>query len=226
MLLRTFFVLALMSLLAETIVHGASALAAATLHHRAISIARSQYAAAVASAQASVARSIAAGSSLSQIAFAPSAPACVLGAHTGCALTAQSSISFATPPPANGPCPQTSCVVYLQANDAVNEGAISIHVSTAVTAPNGVVLATHAGDATFRTFATPPYAALAGSTDASVSDVAGGRTGDDAGAAGPGDTLVRVEYLNAADSHAAPIPGNVWRAQTQNPAASLSSWER
>lgn len=227
MLLRVLFVLALISLLAETVVHGASALATVTLHHRATAIARTQYAAALASAQASIAQSIAANGVTAPITVVPAAPACVLSGNSGCALLAQSSIALATPaPPAAQTCPQTNCVVYMQANDAVDEGVVTVHVVTSVRAPDGTVLAAHTGDAAFRTFATAPYASLAGSTDASVNDVASGRTGYDGGTSGPGDTLVRVEYVNAANPNASPIPGNVWHAQTQNPATAAGSWER
>ncbi len=222
------FSIALIAVLAQTFVHGASALANAALHHRAVSIAHVQFKSAVASAQAAISQDIAAGKN-PELATMPSPmPTCVLAESNGCALSAQSAIAIATPaPPASGDCPNTDCTAYLQGNDAVAEGRIYVNVATTVAAPNGAVIATHAGAVAFRTFDTQPYATIAGSLDSTQSDIAAAHTGDDGGAAGgtTDGTLVHVQYLNASNPNAAPIPGDVWRAQRQNPAADAAAWE-
>lgn len=223
MLLRTMFLLALIALLAETAVHGASALATAALRTRAVAIAQAQFATAAQSAQSALAESIAEGKDPAHGTMPAPAPTCVLAAADGCALVAQSALAISTPAAeASGTCPDTNCTIYMQANDRVTEGRIAIAISTKVTNPGGTVLASRASMVVFRTFATPPYATLAGSLDGTLADLASGSTGDDGGAAG---TLVHVEYVNAVDPSASPIPANVWRPQVQNPAAAAEQWD-
>ncbi len=231
MLLRTIFLLGLISLLAETLVHGSAALANAALHQRASAAAQAQFSAAIASAQSTIARAISSGVDPASIGMPSPTPTCVSSITTGgCGLFAQSTIAIATPSPnLPGGCASTDCTVYFQGNDAVTEGRIAVTLSSNVTASSGAILASRTGTATFRTFATAPYVALVGALDSTLENVAQGQTGDDGGApersgVSPG-TQVNVEYVNALNPAATPIPGNVWRPQEEHPATAANTWD-
>jgi hypothetical protein len=60
MLLRTIFALALFAIIGETIVHGAGALAAHALHQRALQSSKTAFVTGIATAQASIAQTLAA----------------------------------------------------------------------------------------------------------------------------------------------------------------------
>ncbi|MDP9023969.1 MAG: hypothetical protein M3N13_01160 [Candidatus Eremiobacteraeota bacterium] len=231
MLLRTIFLLTFIAVLGETAVHGASALATATLHQRAVSAARVQTISAIAVAQATLSTALANHRDPAQVAFAVPQPVCVLATAQGCALLATSSLAAMPPPPESSTCPNTNCTVYIQSNDVAREGRIAVEVATNVAAPSGAILASRSGTVAFRTFTAPPYVTLASSLDSTLDDLASGRAGDDGGSAAalggtaPG-TLVHVEYVDASNPAASPIPGDVWHAQMQNPSRDASAWER
>ncbi|HEV7179793.1 MAG TPA: hypothetical protein VGN11_07975 [Candidatus Baltobacteraceae bacterium] len=229
MLLRTMFLLALVALLSETVVHGAAAVAAAALRHRAVTAAQIQFGTAVAAAQGALSSALAAGHDAQSAPMPAATRACVLLRSSTCMLVAQSAISVLPPAPnASSTCPNTNCTIYAQANDAVNEGRVTVSIATRVTSPTGTLLASRNAQVSFRTFDAPPYATLAGSVDSTLATIAASRTGDDGGtaatASNPG-TLVNIEYVDAAAPSATPVPGNVWRPQMQNPAAAAGSWD-
>ena len=136
---------------------------------------------------------------------------------------------LASPTPATFPtpstCPATNCTIYLQGNSAVAESRVAYHLTTAVTAGNGDVVLTRQGDIAFRIFATPPYAALVGSLDATLDGLENGGTGDNGGNASTAGTLISIEYVPSGAS-ASPIPGNVWRSQDQHRATVVPAWDR
>jgi len=208
-------------------VHGASALGTAALHRRAVAAARAQFAAAVQLEQSAIAQAVAASAD-PHVAPQPSpSPICALSRNGACELLTQSAIALTTPGPSAAPsaCPSTDCVIYLQANDTVAENRVTVSIASIVTAPEGSVLASRSGNVAFRTFNVPPYATLAGSLDATLDDIAANKTGDDGGASTGSTTLVNVEYRNALDPAATPIPANVWQPQTQHPATTASAWD-
>ena len=224
------FFVAMVGMLGETIVHGASALANAMLRHRAAAIADAQFARAVESAQGAIAGAVSAGSDASKATMPSPRPTCVLATDSACAMETASTLAVATPAPRMpGGCPQTDCTAYLQNNAVVREGRIAVDIATSVSASSGAVLANRQERVSFRTFAAPPYATLAGTLDRTVDAIAPGGVGDDGGAPGSANgndsTLVRVEYVNAAHPTAAPIPGNVWRADLQNPGNAPAPWD-
>ena len=227
MLLRAMFLLALISLLGETIVHGAGALAQSSLRFRALSAARTEIAAAISNEQASIAQAIASKTDPRSVPLPSPEPTCVFSDGANCSIQAQAQLSLASAEPSATPsaCPEASCTIYLQGNDNVAEGRLAVNVFANVTASDGTVLASRSATVTFRTFNTAPYATLAGSLDATLDDIARGENGDDGGATNGSATLVNVEYLNASDPSATPIPGNVWRPQDQHPAAAANQWD-
>jgi len=217
MLLRTMFLLVLIAALAETVVHGAAALARTSLEQTELSAMRAAFVAAVASAQDAAAN---------RTAPAPFAT-CYVASGTQCDVAVTATIASSTPSAQVTPsvCPHTNCTIYLQNNSAVAESRVAYHLVMTVRAGNGDVLASRATNVAFRTFAAPPYATLVGSLDGTLDAIANGGTGDDGGNAGAAGTLINVEYVSSGAS-ASPIPGNVWRSQDQHPASVVPAWDR
>ena len=213
MLLRTLFLLALLAVIGETIVHGAASLAQVGLRQRALDTARAAFVSGVHTAQsAAVARRV------------PSPTAtCAFADANGCEINVQTT--FATPTPASAPtpaaCPGTACTVVLQANSAVGEARATYVISSVVSAASGATLAARTGTVSFRTFATAPYASIVGSTDGTLDALMNAGTGDDAGAT---NTLITVEYDVSGGGGA--TAGNVWQPVVESPASAAPAWER
>ena len=220
MLLRTMFLLALVAVVAETILHGAAALAIAALHQRALDAARIAFASGVRSAQSTVAQAVEANPAATAFPIPSPSATCAYADAGGCELNVQTV--FATPTPAAplGACPQTDCTVVLQANSAVAEARASMLISTVVTAPGGATLASRSGVASFRTYAVPPYASLVGGLDATVDGLSNGGAADDAGSP---DSLITVQYAPSAGGTA--VPGNVWQSATEASATAAPAWD-
>jgi hypothetical protein len=205
------------AVLGETIVYAAAALARMTFHAREHAAVRSAFADAVRAAQTA-----AAGGPIPQ----PSTT-CAYSTNSGCAITVRMAISVPTPVPGSTPssCPNGDCTVYEQNNSHVAESRASYAITTQVLASNGDVLMTRGGIVAFRTFATPPYAALAGSLDATLDAIANGGVGDDGGSASnENSTLIHVEYQQSG-APATPVPADVWRALDEHPATAAPSWD-
>ncbi len=224
MLLRALFIVALVALVTESIVHAAAALADAALHVRAAAAARTAYLAAAASAQRAVAQEMRAGRDPSLAPVPAPVATCLLADADGCALTVVATIASPTPSPsaAPAPCGSSACAVLLQANSAVRESRIAFHLRAAVSGRDGVLLATREGDVHLRTFDSPPYVALAGALDGSLALRANG-TGDDGGVSAPSaTTLVTVEYRAPG---AVPLAGNVWQRRDEHAPAQAPAWD-
>jgi len=225
MLLRTLFIIALFAVLAETIVHGVHALAQIELRRSAAIAVHGEFESATTAVQRTLAAAIQAGGDPQNLAPAAPAPAatCILAAGSGCALKGRATIAFtAAPSPAATPCAKGACTVYMQNNDAVDEGRVSATISAEALAGNGAVLATRTAAVTFRTFRLAPYAALDGSLDGSLAQAG---VGDDGGAAPNGTapgSLIDVIYQNRVSKKS--IPANVWRSQVQNTGAAPEAW--
>jgi hypothetical protein len=213
MLLRTMFLVALLAVIAETIVHGAASLAHVALQQRAVDVARAAFVSGIKAAQGVAAQ----GGIPAPIAT------CAYADANGCAIDVQTT--FATPTPATAPapsaCPGTPCTVVMQANSSVSEGRAAYIISSMVSAANGTPLASRTGVVTFRTFATAPYASVVGSTDATLDALMNGGTADDGGAA---NSLITVEYDSSAGGSV--TSGNVWQPIVESPASAAPAWER
>jgi hypothetical protein len=223
MLLRTMFLIALIAVLAETIVHGAGVLAQAALRQRALDAARIAFVSGVRGAQAAVAQSIAANPQASTFPAPAPIATCAYADASGCAITVQTTFASPTPAPAATPsaCPDTACTIVLQNNSAVNESRAAFVISSVVSAAGGAPLAMRSGLVAFRTFATPPYASIVSGLDGTLDALVDGGTGDDGGNA---NTLITVEYDAAGGSTG--VPGNVWHAAIENPASTTPAWDR
>ena len=228
MLLRTLFIIALFAVVAETIVHGAHGLAQITLRRTAASGIQRQFESATTAVRQSLAAAVEAGGdpqNLSPVAPAPAAT-CILAAANGCAVDGRATISFtAAASPSATPCSSGTCTIYVQENDAVDEGRIRATIAAQALAPNGAVLASRSETVTFRTFRVAPYAALAGSLDGSLERLAGSSGGDDGGAAPNGTapgSLIDVLYENRATKKS--MPANVWRSQVERIDAVREPW--
>lgn len=223
MLLRTIFMLALIAIAGEAIVHAAGALARAALHQRALDAARTALAAAVSQAQATIALAVEANPGTAGVPLPAPTATCAYADANGCQLNVQTV--FATPTPAAAPapsaCPQTDCVVMLQGNTAVAEGRVTWLITTTVTASAGAQLATRSGIAAFRTYGVPPYASLAGGVDASIDALMTGGVADDAGSPA---SLITVQY--APSGGGTGRSGNVWQPVTQTSAMTAPAWQR
>jgi len=218
------FLLALLAVIGETILHAAASLSRAALHQRAVAVAQTQFSAAATEAQQTIALAIQGGADPSAIVpvMPSAAPACAMQNATGCALTAATSVTSASPMPSASGCPNTNCTIYTQNNDAVSEGRVVLAIVSTVTSPSGAVLAQRSGTIAVRTFRVPPYASMAGSLDAANGSAAS--TGDDGGAATGSATLVNAVYQNAVTGKL--LPGNVWQSQQQSPVAVTPPWDR
>jgi len=228
MLLRTLFIVVLFATVAETIVHGAGALAQISLRRAAASSVQRQFESATTAAQRTLATAIEAGAdpqTLKPVAPAPSAT-CVLAAATGCALEGSAVVAFANGvQPSPSPCPSGGCTIYVQDNDLVDEGRVQATIAAQAVAANGAVLASRSEMVSFRTFRVAPYAALAGSLDDSLQRLSGAGDGDDGGAVPNGTapgSLIDVVYENRATNKT--MPANVWHSQVQDPGATPVAW--
>ena len=127
--------------------------------------------------------------------------------------------------PSADACASGACTIYVQNNDAVDEGRVSATIAVQALAPNGAVLASRSQTVTFRTFRVAPYAALAGSLDGSLLRLAGAGDGDDGGAVPNGTapgSLIDVVYENRTTKKT--MPANVWRSQVQRSGTLPEAW--
>ena len=220
MLLRTLFLLALLAVLGETIVHGAASLAQAALRQRALDAARLAFVSGVRAAQASVAQSVAANPQASSFAAPAPIETCAYADANGCELNVQTHCEAQSAAPAPSSCPGTACTIVLQNNSAVSETRASFVIASVVSATSGATVASRSGIVAFRTFAAAPYASIVGGADATLDALFNGGAGDDAGAP---NTLINVEYdPNAGGASTA---GNVWQPAIESPASAAPAWD-
>lgn len=228
MLLRSLFAIALFATLAETIVHGAHALAQQTLRRTAASAVQREFEAATSAARVAISAAIEAGGDprdLTPVAPAPLAT-CVLASASGCALESSATVTFSSSPlPSASPCPSDGCTIYVQGNDEIEEGRVRASIAVRASATNGDVLAARDGQLAFRTLRVAPYAALAGTLDDSLQRLSGAGAGDDGGEVPQGTSpgsLIDVVYENRTTKKT--MPANVWRSQVQRPGAAPEAW--
>jgi hypothetical protein len=176
------------------------------------------------------------GTSYPAPAFTPIPAAC---ANASCTYKSTETIALtgSSAPTAGPSCNpmQSSCAPNVQANSYVAESRMTAVITVTITEAAGGTIAVRSGTAVLRTFDTPPYVAIAGSRDGTFDDVLPSHAvGDDGGeppatpnpctsaAAGVSDyTTVRVAYHNAVS--AACIDGSAW-ADSSYDAGSSSGW--
>ena len=222
MLLRTIFLLTLLAVLGETIVHGAASLAQAALAQRALDAARVAFVSGVRTAQTSIAQTLAANPQTSTFMAPAPIATCAYADTSGCEIEVQTTFAApsAAPAPSPSSCPSNACTIELQSNSAVSEARAAFVISSVVSAASGATLASRSGMIAFRTFATPPYASIVGGTDATLDALINGGAGDDAGAP---NTLISVEY--DAGGGGSGTAGNVWQAVIESPASAAPAWD-
>ncbi|HET9029731.1 MAG TPA: hypothetical protein VFN49_06095 [Candidatus Aquilonibacter sp.] len=216
MLIRAMLLVAFLAALGETIAFAAAGLARMSFHAKEAAAVRAAFAGAILQAQEAA---------ISGTLPTP-ATTCVLAGEQGCSIRIQTVIAVATPVPGTAPsaCPSTQCVVFEQNNSHVGESRANYSIAQYVLASNGDVMIHRAATVTFRTFAAPPYASLAGSIDETLDAVSARGTGDDAGNAdGSSSTLIHVEYRAAGTG--ARQSGDVWRGQSEHPATASAAWD-
>lgn len=141
-----------------------------------------------------------------------------------CAISGSATITWLRRDPATpAACGvDSACAANEQINPYVNEGRTVGRISVFVRSAGGTLLAQRDTELTLRTFAAPPYAAMAGSADGTFNAASPGPHGEDAGIAPltpnpcvfatPGqarDTVVRVAYENIQTGECR--DGSAWR---------------
>lgn len=170
-------------------------------------------------------------------AFTPIPAAC---ANTTCTYTTTATITLTQSAPATpGPAcdaSQTNCAPNVQTNTYIAESRLTALITVSVNNTSGISIATASRTLVLRTLDSPPYAALAGSRDDTFDDVldAAG-AGDDggappatpnpcaaSGAANVDDTAVRVEYRNRTTG--ACSDGSAWGDSSYTARSAPGGW--
>jgi len=169
--------------------------------------------------------------------FTPLAPMC---ANATCTYTAAETLALAqstepTPGPSCDPS-QSNCAVNVQTNAYVGESRLTALITVTLKDSAGSIVATRTGTSVLRTFEGPPYVAVAGSREDNFDETSSARTtGDDGGtaAATPNpcasanagaadDTSVRVAYRNV--KTAACTDGSTWGNASYTMSGSSDGW--
>jgi len=239
MLIRTFFMLAMICALATAMVHTTASLARADIHRRANIAADAAFAAAIFNFSLNAATAIASGSDPRTLPTItpPASPTCASTNTAGnCEFTATITTTSTTTQQV-GISPESSstcaplCAINAQENDAVSEGRIAAHIIVTITGGsgsngsigNGPLFATRNRYAIFRTIRILPYVTLIGIRDATTDTIStNSQEGDDTGM--PSLTTINVVYKNA--NTGASMPGNAWQSRAWNDAnAGIGNWE-
>ncbi len=131
---------------------------------------------------------------------------------------------------------QTNCAQNVQSNGYVAESRVTAAITVTVTDTGGVIVATRSGTLILRTFAAPPYVAVAGSREGTFDDIASSHTAGDDGGAPPAtpdpcasasagvadDTTVRVAYRNTGSG--ACMDASAWSNSSYSGSSSSSGW--
>jgi hypothetical protein len=223
MLAAVLFYVALIALVAATVLSAGLAMTRMTIARTSQSYLAAGYDRAVASLQETIAQAMQSGGSAHPMpVFTPLPPAC---ADAACTYRTQATIvllqSAASPGPSCDPA-ASNCAPNVQTNAYVGESRLTAAIAVNVEDRAGAVLASRSGKVVVRTMNVPPYAAVGGARDDAFDDVSASHAlGDDggvppatpnpcagAGTGVAGDTTVRVAYRNAV-SHAC-SDGNSW----------------
>jgi hypothetical protein len=170
--------------------------------------------------------------------FTPIPPAC---ANASCSYMTSETVALTGSPPATpGPscdASQTNCAFNVQINRYVSESRLTAAITVNVLDAKGYVVATRSGTLVLRTMETPPYVAVAGSRDGTFDDiVTAAAAGDDGGvppatpnpcmgtmAGAITDTAVRVEYRNR-QTPSFCTDGGAWADSSYSAHAGSTGW--
>lgn len=238
MLAGVIFYVALIALLATTILSAGLAMTRMTITRMAQPYLAAGYQRAIASAQETIARDMQSGGvPFPAPSFTPLPPAC---ANSTCSYTTTETIALTqSASPTTGPsCDpvQSNCASNVQTNAYVHESRLTAFIAVTVNDARGAVIATRSQTAILRTFDTPPYVAIAGSRESSFDDAARSRAQGDDGGTAPAtpnpcasasagvadDTSVRVAYRN--ERTAACSDGSSWADASYSSEAAGSGW--
>ncbi|GAC1657831.1 MAG: hypothetical protein NVS9B12_10150 [Vulcanimicrobiaceae bacterium] len=158
----------------------------------------------------------------------PIAPACISN-DSPCTMFVRQTLSApAQIPPANGTAcsaPATNCAMNLQ-KEAIAESRLGLQLSTELLDANMNPLLVRTHFLTVRTFAVPPYFALAGERDATMGDRGNAPEGEDAGlpgGAGRDSTQIRVVYHDITGKNA-DTERDAWVTQGWSSPNGLTGW--
>lgn len=223
MLAAALFYIALIALVAGTILSAGFAMTRATIVRMTQPYAAAGYQRAASALQTRIAAQIqSAGLAQPLPSFTPIPESC---ANSSCTYTTGATIVLQPVIATLGPAcdgAQTNCAANVQTNAYVGESRAAATIAVSVHDKSGVLVATRTATLLLRLLAAPPYVVAAGSRESGFDDAAATRTlGDDGGApaatpgpcasATPGvadDTTVRVAYKNAATN--ACTDGSAW----------------
>lgn len=236
MLAGVIFYVALIALIATTILSAGLAMTRMSITRMAQPFVAAGYQRALNSLQQTLAADMQSGGMpFPAPTFAPIGPSC---ANAACTYRTTETIAIAqTASPTAGPScdpAQTNCALDVQTNAYVGESRLEAVVTVTVSDAHGAVIATRSGTAVLRTFHAPPYVAIAGSGETAFDDAGSRAIGDDGGAApatpnpcastsagAADDTSVRVAYRN--EKTAACSDGSAW-GNTSYSSAAASGW--
>lgn len=238
MLAGALFYVALIALVAATILSAGLAMTRATSTRMARPYLAAGYQRAVTSLESAVAADMQSGGlPYPAPTFTPLPSECANAActYTTTATIAVSQTGSATPGPSCDPA-QTSCAPNVQTNAYVNESRLTAAIAVSVHDASGALVGARSGAIVLRTMSAPPYVAIAGSRDGAFDDVlSSNAAGDDGGtppatpnpcmSTTPGaaaDTTVRVAYRNAATNACA--DGSSWGDSSYSTQRSSNGW--
>ena len=238
MLAGALFYVALIALVATTILSAGFAMTRMTIARMAQPYIAAGYQRATSSLEQTVSAEMQAGGvPYPRPTFTPLAAAC---ANAACTYKTAETIAFTDSGAASsaGACDasQTNCAPNVQSNAYVGESRLTAQITVTVTDAGGSTVASRSGAVILRTFASPPYVALAGSRDGTFDDVAASHTAGDDGGAPPAtpnpcasgttgvadDTTVRVAYHNTSTSACG--DGSSWNQASYSSTTSASGW--
>lgn len=169
--------------------------------------------------------------------FTPLAPVC---ANSTCTYrTTETIVLTQTAPATPGPAcdtSQTNCAPNVQTNTYVAEGRLTAQITVNLVNAQGYAVAARTGTVVLRTLDSPPYVAIAGSRAGSFDDVLDAAGAGDDGGAPPAtpnpcaaatpnvsdDTAVRVEYRNKSTN--ACTDGSAWADSSYSARSTSSGW--
>lgn len=238
MLAGALYYVALIVLVALTIVSAGMAMTRATIERMAQPYIAAGYQRAVTALQQTISSEMQSGGvPYPAPAFTPIPAAC---ANTACTYKTAETIALTTAgAPANGSAcdaSQTNCAPNVERNAYVAESRLTAAITVTVTTTTGAVLATRSGDVILRTFSSPPYVAVAGTREGTFDDIASSHTAGDDGGAPPAtpdpcaspasgvadDTTVRVAYRNT--SSGACTNGSSWSDSSYSSVTNSTGW--
>lgn len=229
---------ALIALVAATILSAGMAMTRLTIERMTRPYFSSGYQRAAASLQQTVAADMQSGGvPYPAPTFTPIPAAC---ANSTCTYLTAETITLTQEAPATpGPAcdaSQTNCAPNVQTNSYVAESRLTAQITVNILDAQGYSIATRTGTVLLRTLKSPPYVAIAGARDGAFDDVLNAANAGDDGGAPPAtpnpcaastlsvsdDTAVRVEYRNKNTN--ACTDGSAWGNSSYGARSNSSGW--